>query len=173
MSGPRRHRKGEVHQSPIVLANWGRRFIAWLIDYLFINIMLAYFGLESLESKLLPAVLLPHLPELCISIWSPLSIIVFFLYWTLTEWYFGRSIGQLLLNLRLVDDNGRDPTLRATAIQSLGKSLFLPVDCLAGWMLRPSRKRRQRFFNWLSNTLIVFIGTPHGTLEQGKFSKEP
>jgi hypothetical protein len=31
----------------IVLANWGRRFIAWFVDYLLIVLLLGYFQLEG------------------------------------------------------------------------------------------------------------------------------
>ena len=172
MSGLTRNRKERIKQ-PVVLANWGRRAIAWFIDYLLINTMLAYFGVEAVESKLLPGILLPNLPGLNISLWSPMSIMAFFLYWTLTEWYFGRSIGQLLLNVRLVGVNGTNPRLKAVAIQSVGKSLFLPLDCLLGFVYRPSRERRQRLSNWFSNTVISFIGTPKQTLNKDGYVKEP
>jgi len=158
---------------PIVLANWGRRFIAWFVDYLIINVMLAYFGFEQIETKLLPSLLLPRLPGLDLSIWSPLSILVFFSYWTLSEWYFGRSIGQLLLNLRLVDTEGRVVSLKAAAIQSIGKSLLLPFDCLVGWIYQPCRERRQRFFNKLSNTIVIFVGNPDRVARRGEYGKEP
>lgn len=97
----------KTKREPLVLANWGRRFITWFVDYLIINVMLAYFGLEQIETQMIPRWLLPHLPGFDISIWSPLSVLVFFVYWTFSEWYFGRSIGQLLLNLRLVDARRR------------------------------------------------------------------
>ena len=109
---------------PIVLANWGRRLIAWLIDYVIITVMVNYFSPEDTESRLVPAILLPLLPGLDMSIWSPLSVLALFLYWALSEWYFGRSIGQLLLNIRLADLQGERPSLRASAIQSMGKSLL-------------------------------------------------
>jgi hypothetical protein len=160
---------------PIILANWGRRFIAWFIDYLFINVMLAYVGLESFETKVLPAFLLPTLPGFDISIWSPLSIVVFFLYWTLFEWYFGRSIGQLLLNLRLTDLEGKGVSLPASAIQSIGKAIPFPVlalDCLVGWAYAPCRKSRQRFLNKLSNTIVIYLGKPMHTLKQDKYERE-
>jgi len=160
---------------PIILANWGRRFIAWFIDYLFINIILAYIGLESFETKAIPAFLLPQIPGSNISIWSPLSILVFFLYWTLAEWYFGRSIGQLLLNLRLTDLNGRGVTLSASAIQSIGKSIafpVLPIDCLFGWTYPPCRKARQRLFNKFSNTIVVYLGKPMQTTKQDGYERE-
>jgi hypothetical protein len=156
----------------IILANWGRRLIAWFVDYVIINVMLAYFRLEDLESQLLPNVLLPRLPGFNLSVWSPLSVLIFFLYWTFSEWYFGRSIGQLLLNIRLTDPQGRDPGLKASAIQSIGKSLLLPIDCLIGWTYRPTRELRQRLFNRLSNTIVIYIGTPAQTVRHREYAKE-
>jgi uncharacterized RDD family membrane protein YckC len=163
----------KARPSSIVLANWGRRFIAWFIDYIIINVMLAYIRLEDLEFQLVPAILLPRFPGFDISIWSPLSVLAFFLYWSLSEWYFGRSIGQLLLNIRLADLQGKRPSLKASAIQSVGKSLFLPVDCLIGWVYSPCRENRQRCFNRLSNTIVIFIGSPTRTVKQGEYAREP
>jgi len=166
---------GNPQTEPIVLANWGRRFLAWFIDYLFINVMLAYVGLESFETKVLPAFLLPQLPGFNISVWSPLSILVFFVYWTMSEWYFGRSIGQLLLNMRLTDLNGKGVSLSASAIQSIGKSIafpILPLDCLVGWMYPPCRKTRQRFFNKLSNTIVIYLGKPMHSLKEDRYERE-
>jgi hypothetical protein len=156
----------------IVLANWGRRFIAWFIDYIFINVMLAYIRLEDLETQLVPAIFLPRFPGFDISVWSPLSVLAFFLYWALSEWYFGRSIGQLLLNIRLADLQGKRPSLKASAIQSVGKSLLLPVDCLIGWIYSPCRENRQRFFNKLSNTIVIFTGSPTRTVKLGEYARE-
>lgn len=156
----------------IVLANWGRRFIAWIIDYIIINVMLAYVGLEEIESRLVPPFLLPRLPGSDISIWSPLSVLIFFFYWALSEWYFGRSIGQLLLNLQLANLQGKRPSLKASAIQSVGKSLLLPLDCLIGWVYSPCRENRQRFFNRLSNTIVIFVGKPTRTGKRGEYARE-
>jgi uncharacterized RDD family membrane protein YckC len=161
-----------VRPGSLILANWGRRFIAWIIDYIIINVMLAYFRLEDIESQLVPAILLPRLPGFDLSIWSPMSVLIFFLYWAFSEWYFGRSIGQLLLNIRLADLQGRRPSLKASAIQSVGKSLLLPVDWLVGWVYTPCRELRQRFFNKLSNTIVIFIGTPTRSLKQGEYARE-
>jgi hypothetical protein len=158
--------------SSIVLANWGRRSIAWFIDYIIINVMLAYFRVEDIESQLIPTVLLPRLPGFDISIWSPISVLTFFLYWSLSEWYFGRSIGQLLLNIRLTNLRGQRPSLVDSAIQSVGKSLLLPLDCVIGWVYPPCRKHRQRLFNMLSNTIVIFIGTPKRALKEGQYARE-
>jgi uncharacterized RDD family membrane protein YckC len=137
--------------------------------------MLGYFQLEAIETRLFPAAVLPKAPGTDLSIWSPLSILIFFLYFTLSEWYFGRSIGQLLLNVRLVDIRGAPVSLRASAIQSVGKSnpLLLLLDCLIGRSYRPSRERRQRLFNRISNTIVIFIGEPTRMVQQQGYLKEP
>ena len=153
---------------PIILANWGRRVLAWLIDFVFVNVMLAYFDPEGIETRFLPSFLLPNL-------WSPLSILVLYLYWTLSEWYFGRSIGQLLLNLRLTDLSGNGVSLTASAIQSIGKAIdfpLLPLDCLIGWTYPPCKKARQRFFNRLSNTIVIYLGKPIRTVKEDGYEKE-
>ena len=159
-------------QNKVVLANWGRRLVAWFIDYLIINIMLAYFGLEELETQFLPTQLLPRIPGFDISIWSPLSILIFFLYWTFSEWYFGRSVGQLLLNMRLANLQGGGVSLKASAIQSIGKSLLLPLDCLIGWLWKPCHEKRQRLFNKLSNTIVIFIGGSERLVQKGEYAGE-
>jgi uncharacterized RDD family membrane protein YckC len=166
-------KRAKSKSGQIVLANWGRRFIAWFVDYAIINVLLAYFNIEQLETTLISSQFLPRLPGFDISIWSPISVIVFFLYWTFSEWYFGRSVGQLLVNLRLVNSNGEGVSLKASAVQSLGKSLLLPLDLLIGWIYRPTRQNRQRLFNKLSNTIVIFIGKPARVTRQGRYYKEP
>jgi uncharacterized RDD family membrane protein YckC len=165
----------KTDKSPIVLANWGRRIIAWFVDYVIIILMLGYFRLETVETSIFPPALLPNAPGTDISVWSPLSILIFLLYFTFSEWYFGRSIGQLLLNVRIVDVQGAAVSLRASAIQSVGKSnpLFLLFDCLIGQACRPSRERRQRLFNRISNTIVIFIGESTRTIKEGGYVKEP
>lgn len=159
----------------IVLANWGRRFLAWLADYILIILMSAYFQLESIETKYIPPILLPKAPGTDLSVWSPLSLLIFFLYFTFSEWYFGRTIGQLLLNIQLLDIHGEPASLLASAIQSIGKSnpLFLFFDCLCGVIYGPSREYRQRILNRLSNTIVAFIGTSDRMIRGTPYYKEP
>jgi uncharacterized RDD family membrane protein YckC len=166
--------KGEVTKQ-IVLANWGRRFLAWFVDYLIIVLMLGYFQLETLETRYVPQILLPKAPGTDLSLWSPLSILIFFLYFTFSEWYFGRSIGQLLMNVRLADLHGEGVSLRASAIQSVGKSnpLLLMFDCLFGALYHPSKQCRQRIFNRLSATLVIFVGVSDRILHEAPYAKEP
>jgi len=166
-------KEGPVRQ--IVLANWGRRFLAWFVDYVLIVLMSGYFQLESFETKYLPATLLPTAPGTDLSLWSPLSILIFFLYFTFSEWYFGRSIGQLLVNIQLVNLNGEGASLKAAAIQSIGKSnpLLLFFDFIVGVTYGPSTKYRQRICNMLSNTIVIFIGNSDRVIREGEYGKEP
>ena len=41
--------RAKTGSSTIVLANWGRRLVAWFIDYLIINLILGYLGLEKYQ----------------------------------------------------------------------------------------------------------------------------
>jgi uncharacterized RDD family membrane protein YckC len=158
----------------IVLASWTRRFIAWFADYLTIVLIFGYFQLETIETRTIPSVMLPKAPGSDLSLWSPLSILIFFLYFTFSEWYFGRSIGQFLLNTRLVDVEGKHASLKASAIQSIGKSnpLLLFFDCFIGLVYRASSERRQRILNMLSDTLVVFTGASDRVVRQGNYAKE-
>jgi uncharacterized RDD family membrane protein YckC len=49
--------------------------------------------------------------------------------------------------------DGSPINMGQAALQSLGKAFLLPLDCLLGWILYP--RRRQRLFNYLSETVVV------------------
>ena len=135
-------------------AEWGERFIAWLIDFAIIAIFLSptkYFwswaGLPLFGRGL------PFLR------WIPFSdfadSIIYFLYWTLMEGMYGQSIGKMALKLRVTRLDGRPIDIGVAAIQSLGKAFLLPIDCIIGWILYPNKK--QRLFNYISGTTTVKI----------------
>ena len=77
------------------------------------------------------------------------------------------------LNLRLVNMQGDGVSLKAAAIQSIGKSLLLPLDCLVGWFWEPCQEKRQRLFNKLSNTIVIFIGGSEHVVQKGEYAGEP
>lgn len=132
-------------------ATWGERFIAWLIDIAILDFALlvisvvVYFGhpFALFRSE---------------GWWSGIfnfssSGVIFFLYWMLMESAYGRSIGKMFMRLRVARLNGGKPSFGQAALQSVGKSFVLPIDFLVGWALYP--RRRQRIFNYLSETIVV------------------
>ena len=135
-----------------ILASWGTRFIAWLIDIIILGIILG-------SIKLLAWIAWPSF------VWAPdfvrwisfvdfgMDNVIYFLYWMLMEGIYGQSIGKMILRIEVTHLNGNPANIVQTAIQSIGKAFLLPIDCIIGWILYPTK--RQRLFNFLSETTVV------------------
>lgn len=112
-------------------ATWGQRFWAWLIDIIILGVAgAALFPFASIGSS-----------------------VVFFLYWTLLEYYKGQSIGKIALNIKVVNMKGKNPTITQSAISSFGKTFLLPIDMIIG--LLALKNENLRIFNKLSDTRVV------------------
>jgi uncharacterized RDD family membrane protein YckC len=137
---------------PLRLAFWGERFLAWLVDIVILGIImvpisvLTWFGWSGFA-------ILPRLPN-----WTPflnfgLSNVIYFLYWMLMEGITGRSLGKMLMRLKVTRLDGGPMDMGQAAIESVGKAFLLPLDMILGWILYPSK--RQRMFNYLSGTVVL------------------
>jgi uncharacterized RDD family membrane protein YckC len=63
------------------------------------------------------------------------------------------NVGKMAMKIRVITLNGQPTDLAYIAIQSLGKAFVLPLDGIIGLILYPTK--RQRRFNYISETLIV------------------
>lgn len=140
--------------SKIILAKWIDRFLAWLIDFVIIStisttIIFLSFGTiyYEMEEDGLWAENTQYIP----------ASILFFVYWTILEYKTGQTIGKKILNLRVVNLKGENPSLQGILLSSFGKSFLLPLDVILGWIL--TNEKRQRVFNKLGDTVIVKIKT--------------
>jgi len=140
--------------SKIILAKWIDRFLAWLIDFVIIStvsttIIFLSFGTiyYEMEEDGLWAENTQYIP----------ASILFFVYWTILEYKTGQTIGKKILNLRVVNLKGENPSLQGILLSSFGKSFLLPLDVIIGWIL--TNEKRQRVFNKLGDTVIVKIKT--------------
>ena len=138
--------------SKIILAKWIDRFLAWLIDFVIIStisttIIFLSFGTiyYEMEEDGLWAENTQYIP----------ASILFFVYWTILEYKTGQTIGKKILNLRVRDMKGGNPSLKGIIISSFGKSFLLPIDVIIGWVL--TNEKRQRVFNKLGDTIIIKI----------------
>jgi uncharacterized RDD family membrane protein YckC len=134
-------------------ANWGERLVAYIIDVIILSIFLTPLRLISFWSSW-PA-----------WSWGPESLrwmpfvslgwdnIVHFLYWTFLEGSYGQSIGKMIMKIKVTRLNGEPVDIIAAAIESIGKSFVLVLDCLAGWILYP--QKNQRLFNYISGTIVT------------------
>ncbi len=138
--------------SKIIIAKWTDRFLAWLIDFIIVSIIstsiiFASFGTINYEygEDDFWAESTQYIP----------TSILFFVYWTILEYKTGQTIGKKILNLKVTDIHGNNPSLKGIMVSSFGKSFLLPIDVVLGWIL--TNEKRQRIFNKLGDTLVVKI----------------
>jgi len=135
-------------------ATWGERFVAWLIDVVIIGAIASIIsGIASLGGMATSVNLVPGWPT-----WLPffnvgLNEVFLFIYWMLMEGSYGHSFGKMIMKLKVTRLDGSQPNMAQSALQSVGKAFFLWLDALLGWILFP--KRRQRIFNYLSETVVI------------------
>ena len=138
--------------SKIVIAKWTDRFVAWLIDFIIVSVILtsiifAHYGTMDYEFE----------GE---GFWAENSQFlptsgIFFIYWIILEYKTGQTIGKKILNLKVIDVSGDKASLKGIAISSFGKSFLLPLDMVLGLIL--TNEKRQRVFNKLGDTLVIKI----------------
>ena len=143
-----------------VVADWGTRFWAWLIDFIIINAVL--------ESVRWTALVLTQNWR-----WASdlgfygfgfsLNTIVFLLYWGLAEAKYGTTLGKQALGLVVVSEaTGKVPTFGEAFISAVGKAFLIPIDVAIGvWFIKdppPGRQisLNQRLFQRISRTVTVF-----------------
>ena len=139
----------------IVIGKWSDRFLAWLIDFIIVSaistaIIFVSFGTLDYEydEDMFWAESTQYIP----------TSILFFAYWTILEFKTGQTIGKKILNLKVTDVYGNEPSLKGILISSFGKAFLLPIDVILGWIL--TNEKRQRIFNKLGDTLVVKIKNP-------------
>lgn len=138
--------------SGLKLAFWSERFLAWLIDIVILGVLVAILNVVTWFTTL-PFTLWSSWPS-----WMPffsfsISGIIYFLYWMLMDGAYGQSLGKMIMHLKVTRLDGKPVTMGQAAVESIGKAFLLPLDFLIGLFLYP--KRRQRVFNFLSETVVV------------------
>ena len=138
--------------SKIIIAKWTDRFFAWVIDFIIVSIIstsIIFTSFGTIDYEFEEDVFWAESTQ-----YIPTSIL-FFVYWTILEYKTGQTIGKKILNLKVVNIDGKKPDLKGIMISSFGKSFLLPIDIILGWFL--TNAKRQRVFNKLGDTLIVKI----------------
>ncbi len=143
----------EPQPTEIVLAGWGERFLAWLIDFIIVNTVLwtifaaasIPFWFDGASEKWFSR------PDGPVN-WAVTSL-VFFAYWIYFETTTGQSLGKIALHIKTTDLAGNKADVRGAAIQSFGKAFLLPIDVIFGWIF--TNDKRQRIFSRAGNTIVV------------------
>ncbi|MEE9519274.1 MAG: RDD family protein [bacterium] len=135
----------------LVLATWGERLVAYIIDTMLLGIVLVWFALPGL--RLIPIVIGGDMLN-----WIPFvdfgfRNVIYFVYWFFMEQTYGQSLGKMAMRIEVTDLDGGPLDATQTAIQALGKAFLLPLDLILGWFMYPSMQ--QRLFNNLSKTVVL------------------
>jgi len=134
----------------LVLATWGERFLAYIIDMILLGIVLSPITWGSF-------LWMPHMFR-SVPQWVPFvdfgfKNIIYFLYWTFLEGSQGQSVGKKIMKIKVVDINGGPIDMAKSAYQAVGKAFLTPLDLIVGWIMYPDKQ--QRLFNYLSETVVV------------------
>jgi uncharacterized RDD family membrane protein YckC len=76
-----------------------------------------------------------------------------FLYFMFMDFYWGQTIGKMIIKIRVTKSGGASLTLLDAAIESFGKVFLLPIDFIIGFIFY--KEKNQRLFNYLSDTVVI------------------
>jgi uncharacterized RDD family membrane protein YckC len=162
----------------ILLARWVDRFIAWIIDFVIVNIAVwIVLGLALASQSFFDMEQMTVFdgdngndferegPGAGWWWWSGgflsgvssflITSLVFFGYWTYFEYTRGQSIGKMVMRIKTTDLYGNKPSLKSVMLGSFGKSFLLVIDIILGWIFTDDK--RQRIFNRAGNTIVIKI----------------
>jgi uncharacterized RDD family membrane protein YckC len=168
-----------VAPKEILLARWVDRFIAWIIDFVIVNVALwIVLGLALASQSFLDMEQMMVLDGengndffferegtgagwwwsggfLSGTLSFLITSLVFFGYWTYFEYTRGQSIGKMVMRIKTTDLYGNKPSLKNVMLGSFGKSFLLVIDVILGWIF--TDEKRQRIFNRAGNTIVIKI----------------
>ncbi len=154
----------EPTSSRLVVAEWGPRFWAFIIDMFIVSAVTSAFSSFLFLS-------LGDWSWWSFGLFSPFqwlfsvgpSTLVFFVYSIAMEHYYGQTLGKMALNLEVISElTGERPLPQELAISSIGKAFFLPIDFIVGRIIREEHRTpdlNQRLTQKWSK--VVVIQKPH------------
>jgi uncharacterized RDD family membrane protein YckC len=149
----------QLPQNSFVVADWGTRFWAWLIDIILINI-----AIESVRWTFIAFTRNWGF----ITDWAFFSFgfsingLAMLLYFTYTEGQYGTTLGKQALGLIVVNESGeKSKNFGESFISAIGKAFLLPIDVIIGLFMQdpPAGKNiplNQRLFQRMSKSVTVF-----------------
>lgn len=139
---------------PQYRAEMGERLIAYAIDFIAVSAALTVIFITARLTLGLPLYPWSHHFQWG---WAFGSLstrsLVFFTYWTFTEYFFGQSLGKMVMGIRVADVAGGRLSLVQVAVESFGKSFILPFDLIAGIALYSGTW--MRLTSYLSGAAVV------------------
>ena len=155
--------------SEIRIASWTRRFFAYLIDNIVIELMLivlfVILGMFLPSGFEYPGIFEPPEPVgnlLTVGAvsstvelgWAYLAVFPFrFLYWMYYEYRFGKTVGKRMLQIKTVKIDGTRLSLVDAIVLTIFKTTVIPGDVVLGIIFLG--KKKQRIANKVTNTIVI------------------
>ena len=180
---------GTAAPKEILLARWVDRFVAWVIDFVIVNVAVWLVLGSALASQSFLGIDQMTVFDrddgrafffdrdgpggfwrwsgglLSDSMSFLITSLVFFGYWTYFEYSREQSIGKMVMRIKTTDLYGNKPSLKSVMLGSFGKSFLLVIDIILGWIF--TNEKRQRIFNRAGNTIVIKIA------DETKLKKSP
>ena len=141
----------------ILLAKWEDRFVAWLIDFIVVSIIINLLFYFTSADYSFPFWGIYFDDESGIGMKYPYAYLIassiFFVYWVVLEYFTGQTIGKRVVYIKTTNLFGERTNITKIAIEVFGKSFLLPIDIILGLIF--SNKRRQRIFSKVSGTIVI------------------
>ena len=159
----------DVIMSEFRIASWTRRFFAYLIDNIVIELMLivlfVILGMFLPSGFEYPGIFEPPEPVgnlLTVGAvsstvelgWAYLAVFPFrFLYWMYYEYRFGKTVGKRMLQIKTVKIDGTRLSLVDAIVLTIFKTTVIPGDVLL--VIIFLGKKKQRIANKVTNTIVI------------------
>jgi uncharacterized RDD family membrane protein YckC len=138
---------------------WVRRLIAFVIDAVLVGVVLGLILLSASVGSFLVTPFtwstLANTLSFAAGTYSLLGGIILVLYFSVTESYYGRSLGKGLMGLRVTVDGGRTPSFEMALVRNISKIywILLLLDVIVG--LATEVDHRRKVSDRYAHTLVV------------------
>jgi len=138
-----------------VYTSFLRRFLAYLLDLILLSIPFVLFFF-LIFYDVLPAHSQFLITEPIVIAVISLAISIQFIYFTLTEWYFGKSLGKALAGLKVLDDDLENITFTQSAARNSGRYADIVLGFyMLSFVLILRDPEKKRIGDYIAGTRVV------------------
>jgi len=135
------------------------RFVAILIDYFIVGIIVGLVALPFLAAAVAATVVSENLSAIAwgsVAIASLIALVIWFLYFTLLEGHYGQTIGKMALNIKVVrESDGLPIDYGEAAVRTVLRIIDGLFDYLIGAIFIWTSDQQQRLGDRVAHTVVV------------------
>jgi len=138
-----------------VYTSFLRRFLAYILDIVILGIPFIMVFIYIFSDALSPGSQMLMSEPVFLAVLS-LATSIQFIYFTLTEWYFGRSLGKAVVGLRVLDDDLGKISFAQSAARNSGRYADIVLGFyLLSFILILRSPEKKRIGDYIAGTRVV------------------